>query len=74
MSGWAFVWLFENHSNKVVEKVSREFNTFSGVTSDTKVVLQRQISSFNRSYIKMLESKGPNMDPCGTPNKFFPKN
>ena len=37
--GFAFIWLFKNHSNKIAEQLSTEFTTFSGVALDTKRAL-----------------------------------
>ena len=75
-SGFAFIW-FENHSNKVAEQLSREFPIYLGEASNIKGVLSsaqlaKSISSkiVNRSHMKKSKSKGPNMEPFGTPNKI----
>ena len=54
-----------------------ELTTFSEVASDAKGVLPsawlaKSISSkiINWSHFKMLKSKHPKMDSCGTPNKI----
>ena len=70
-SGLAFVWLFVNHSNKLVEQLSMELTTFFRYKGCTVVCIASKIKTINRSQMKMLKSEGPKMDPCEILNKIF---
>ena len=73
LSWFAFMYLLANHSKSFSAAFSKDVLIFRGVSPDTKeCIVGILISSIiiKRSHIKMLNNKGPKIDPRGTPSKI----
>ena len=73
ISRWHLQWftsmrLLANHSKDFSAAFSKDVMTFRGASPDTKGVISSII--IKRSHIKILNNKGPKIDPCRTPNKI----
>ena len=78
LSGLAFIWLSLNHLKSVFEafwdfnyNIFKSSTTKKGILSSAWLASSTSFIMKNKSHKKILNKRGPKIDPGGTPNKIY---